>query len=185
MNAIVQAQRHLLRRPGGVEPVSTGHSGAGSFRSPLYVLLSLVPSATLLCGWIRYQSAPVWSGVPTEGVIAMGVALWLAELMLAPLLVKFAYVVGGTPAPGAAHYRVEFLEAFAPPVLILTPLTLMVPALFIGAVVAAFVAAAMLLFIGRYGDRDTDRPGYSGMSWLVVELGFAGWAVTALLVALA
>jgi hypothetical protein len=185
MNAIVQSQRQASSRSAWGWELLTGQAAAGGVRPLLYMLLSLVPSATLMCGWMRYQHAPAWFGVPTEGVIAMAVALWLAELTGVPLLVRFAHSLGGAPAAATAHHRVEFLEAFAPPVLMLTPLALVVAALFAYAVAAAFVATTMILFIGRYADRDAAAPGFSGLSWLVVELGFAGWALAALLVSIA
>lgn len=185
MNAIVQSQRQASSRFAWGWELLTGQAAAGAVRPLLYMLLSLVPSATLMCGWLRYRHTAAWSGVPSEGAIAMAVALWLAELMLAPLLVKFAHSLGGAPAPGSAHYRVEFLEAFAPPVLMLTPLALVVAALFVYAVAGAFVAVAMMLFVGRYADRDAAAPGFMGLSWLVVELAAAGWALAALLVSLA
>jgi len=187
MNAIVQVQRQLPRGPAWQQELQADHSAARGMRPLLYILLSLVPSATLMSAWMRYRDAAQWLNVPAEGVIVMAVALWFAELTMVPLLVRCAHVMGGAPAPGTAHYRVEFLEAFAPPVLMLAPLSLAVPALSVFAVAATFVAAGMMLFIGRYGDhdRDADRPAFTGLSWRVVELGFAGWAAVALLVALA
>jgi hypothetical protein len=181
MNSIVQVQRQLRSEPGWRREFPAGLFAAKSIRPLTYVLLSLVPSATLMAGWMRFHGPAEWFGVAAEGVLAMAVALWVGQLAMVPLLLRLARVVGRRPAPGAAHYQVEFLEAFAPPVLMMTPLSLMVSALSVFAVAAAFAAAGMMLFIGRYSDRDAG-PAFTGLSWRVVELGFVGWAAVMLLV---
>jgi hypothetical protein len=181
MNAIVQSQHDLPGTPG--QGSQQGHSRSKT-RQLLYVLLSLVPSVTLMFGWTQYRDMEPWSGVPVAGAIGIAVALWLAELVVVPVLVKLTHVIFGTPDPRAAHYDVDFLEAFAPPVLMLTPLLLVVSRLFVYGVAAAFLAVAMMLFVGRYAGSDSKSPVAPGSSWLVVELGFIGWGTSALLMTL-
>jgi len=181
MNAIVQTQRHLPGASG--QGAQQGHSLA-KLRQLIYFLLTMVPSATLMAAWMQVRDIAPWSSIPVEGAITMAVALWFAELTIVPLLVKCAHLMFGAPDPRTAHHEVEFFEAFAPPVLMMTPLVLTVSGLVVYAVAAAFGSVGMMLFIGRYAHSDSESLAAPGLSWLVIELSFFGWAAVSLLMAL-
>lgn len=183
MNALVATERLFVRAAGPAHALQQVRSVSKSLYLLLFMPMSLVPSATLMHAWIRYQDT-TWSHVPMEAVIVMAVSLWLAQILMVPLVVEAAHAIFGPPNPATAHHDVEFLEAFAPPLLMVTPLFLLVPALFVFGVAASMVATGMLLFLGGYVMCKPGDPCSRGMSWLVVDLGFIGWAVIFALVAL-
>lgn len=182
MNAKVETERLFTR--------ALPHAQAASIRSLakdiyllLYLPMSLVPSVALLFAWTRHR-ADTWSHVPFEAVAVMAAALCLTELLLVPLLVETTHVLLGQPDPRTAHRDVEFLEAFAPSLLMVTPLLLVVPRLFVYGIGASAVAVGMMLFTGGYALGDPRDPEARGLSWLVIDLAFTGWAVIMLIVAL-
>jgi hypothetical protein len=183
MNAMVETERLFLRAAGPALGLQQVRSLAKNVYLLLFLPMSLVPSATLMFAWTRYQNT-AWSGVCIEAVIVMAAALWLAELLMVPLLVEASHHIFGAPQAGTAHHDVEFLEAFAPVLLMITPLCLLCERLFVYGVAASVVATAMMLFLGGYVISKPGDPNSRGLSWLVVDLGFTGWAAIFALVTL-
>ncbi len=184
MNAIVQTERLVSAPAGEEQDFSQGRSLTSGIHLNLCMLLSLMPSVTLILAWIQFHDSASWAGVSNEAAIVMAVSLWFAELTIVPLLVKIAHLFGSAPEPRSAHHDFEFLEAFAPTVLMLTPLSLVVLRLSVYGVAASFVAVAMLLFVVRYENANAEDADFSASSWLVVYQGFIGWGVVTLLLAL-
>jgi len=183
MNALVATERLFIRTAGPAFALQQVRSVSKNLYLLLFMPMSLVPSATLMHAWMRYQNT-TWSHVPVEAVIVMAVSLWLAQILMVPLLVEASHAIFGPPEPSTAHHDVEFLEAFAPPLLMVTPLFLLCAKLFVYGVAASFAATGMLLFLGGYVICKPGDPRSRGMSWLVVDLAFLGWAAIFALVAL-
>ncbi len=182
MNAMVETER-LFSGVGGTHR----RHGIGLIARNVYLLcylpMSLVPSAMLMFAWNTYH-ATAWSGVSIEAAIVLAASLWFAELTVVPLLVAAVHVIGGAPDARSAHHDVEFLEAFAPPALMLMPLFLLVPKLFVWGVAGSVIAVGMMLFLGGYAITDPQDSDSRGLSWLVVDLGFMAWAAIMLTVIL-
>jgi hypothetical protein len=183
MNALVETERLFVRAAGPAFALRQVRSVAKNIYLLLFLPMSLVPSVMLMFAWMKYRDT-AWSGVPIEAVIVMAVALWFTQLLMVPLLVEASHAIFGTPDASTAHHDVEFLEAFAPPLLMVTPLFLPCARLFPYGVIASVAATGMLLFLGGYAISKPGDPNSRGLSWLVVDLAFTGWAAIFLLVAL-
>jgi hypothetical protein len=183
MNALVHTERQFTRAAMPEGELQHVRSLAKDVYLLLYLPMSLVPSATLMFAWMKYRDT-AWSGVCIEGAIVMAVALWFAQLLMVPLLVEASHTIFGKPDASTAHHDVEFLEAFAPVLLMVTPLFLPCSLLFVYGIAASVVATSMLLFLGGYAIAKPGCQKSRGLSWLVVDLGFIGWAAIFLLVAL-
>jgi len=183
MNALVETERQFIRTAIPERELQQVKSLAKDVYLLLYAPMSLVPSATLMFAWMRYRDT-AWSGVSSEAVIVMAVALWFAQLLMVPLLVEASHAIFGKPDAKTAHHDVEFLEAFAPPLLMVTPLFLLCSRLFVYGIAASMVATGMLLFLGGYVIAKPGDHKSRGLSWLVVDLGFTAWAAIFVLVAL-
>jgi hypothetical protein len=183
MNAIVQNEGLFgsATDPAQQLRAYTGTKGGQPF---MWLLLSLVPSATLMVSWTQFSDTDPWSGVCVEAAIVLAASLWFAELTLVPLLAKGAALFAGRSETVSAHQQFEFLEAFAPTVLMLAPLFLVVPRLALFGVAASFVAVAMLLFLVRYDHVVAEQDQAPATSWLVAAQGFISWAIIALLLAI-
>ena len=182
MNAMVETER-LFSGVGGRGRIRTIRSLAKNVYLACYLPMALVPVATLMFAWFRYRDS-AWSGIHLDGIAVLAFALFAAELLLVPLVVEAVRYIGGTPDALTAHHDVEFLEAVAPPVLMLCPLFLVVPSLFVYGVLGTAGAVAILLFLGGYSIADPQDSDSKGLSWLVVDLAFVGWAAIMAIVVL-
>jgi hypothetical protein len=156
MNALVQTGRLFsgtLGRERGLQQVQ-------SLAKNIYLLcrlpILLLPSVTMMLAWSLYRDT-AWSGISLEAAIVLAVSLWFAELLLVPLLAEVVRVTGVASPARAPRRRFALLEALAPLTLMIGPLFLAVPRLFVYGVAMTAVASGMLLFLGDFRISDPEH----------------------------
>lgn len=120
-------------------------------RYVLYVVpLAMIPPITLLHCW-NLHHATRWPALSLEQISTMAVVLFLAALLLLPLMVRHVQARRTPEQVSRAFDEAFALSAIAPALLWLTPLMLLVPALAVSGVLAAIAATALLLYLGTCG----------------------------------
>ena len=142
----------------------------------LYVVpLAMVPSVSLLYCW-QLHHATVMPGTGLVEVSTAAALLFLASLLMLPLMAAYVQARRGPGQVARALDRATVLCAVAPALLWLTPLMLLVPSLAAWGLVTAMGATGMLQYLGTYSLFQVESPDQRRqMCWSVVAISVGVW----------